>query len=94
MGGLYYRYWATSGDCDTTAEQKTIAGAIHAALKANDGDWLCNVYCITMTHGGTWIGTLLVGPNDSAMYASCGRQFKGCYDAGCGALEGWYNCNS
>lgn len=94
MGGLWYRYWAAGGDCGTTAEQKTIAGAIHEALKRMDGEWTCNVYCITMTHGGTWTGTLLIGPSESAMWANCGGVFHGCYDAGCGALEGYYNCNS
>lgn len=94
QGGMYYRYWASGGDCGSTAEQKTIAGAIHAALKKADGEWTCNVYCITMTHGGTWQGTLLIGPDQSAMWANCGGVFKGCYDTGCNSLEGWYNCNS
>ncbi|KAI5961835.1 uncharacterized protein KGF55_003806 [Candida pseudojiufengensis] len=94
MGGVYYRYWSIGGDCGSTAEQKTIAGAIMAAVHKNDGDWLCNIYCITMTHGGTWQGTLLIGPSSDAMYADCGGQFKGCYDNGCGSLTGWYNCNS
>lgn len=94
QGGLYYRYWATGGNCGTTAMQKTIAAAIHAALKKADGEWTCNVYCITMTHGGNWEGTLLIGPDQSAMWANCGGAFKGCYDIGCKSLEGWYNCNS
>lgn len=94
QGGMYYRYWASGGDCGTTAEQKTIAGAIDAVLRKLEGEWDCNIYCITMTHGGTWKGTLLIGANEKAQYASCGGQFKGCYDEGCGGLTGWYNCNS
>jgi len=94
QGGLYYRFWSAGGDCDTTAEQKTIAGAIHAVIKKLDGEWQCNIYCITMTHGGTWKGTLLIGPSYDAQFADCSGQFKGCYDAGCGALEGWYSCKS
>ena len=32
----------------TTAQVKTIAGAIDAVLKSDSGQWLCNTYCINM----------------------------------------------
>lgn len=86
--------WASGGDCGTTAEQKTIAGAIDAVFRSLEGYWDCYIYCITITHGGTWTGTLLIGTNEKAQYASCGGQFKVCYDEGCGGLTGWYNYNS
>lgn len=93
-GPMYWKYWANGGDCSTTADQKTIAGAIMGMIRKLEGNWLCNNYCISMSHGGTWHGTLIVGPSQKAWGSSCAGVYKGDWDMGCGSLEWPYSCSS
>ena len=64
VGNVKFRYHANGKNCDTTAEQATIAGAIENHLKKNGGR-LCATECLDLTHGGTWDGFLLIGPSNS-----------------------------
>ena len=92
IGSVHYKYWNAGGDCDTTAQVKTIAGAIDAVFKNESGKWLCNTYCITMRHGGTWTGHLKISPISVCAGGCPQYDILRCYDAGCGSLEGSHHC--
>lgn len=82
-----YRYQANGKNCDTTAEQDTIAGAIDHHLKTVDNNELCATECLDLTHGGTWDGYLLIGPGDSfedSMYCGPTLDFDNCSSGGKG----------
>jgi len=83
VNDISYKYYAAGQNCDTTAEQATIAGAIEHHLKTVDGSQLCDTVCLDLTHGGTWDGYLLMGPRDS--FAS---------DAYCGPSLAFDNCDN
>ncbi|CAG7562050.1 unnamed protein product [Fusarium equiseti] len=75
---------AAGGDCDTIAEEKTIAGALEDHLKQY-GDPLCETRCLNLTHGGTWNGYLLIGPADdfdSSAYCGPKLDFDHCTSGG------------
>ncbi|CAK1363212.1 unnamed protein product [Cercospora beticola] len=79
--------WA-AGNCDTTAEEKTIERAVLHHIKTTDGSKVCYTECLDLTHGGTWDGYLLIGPSasfDANQY--CGPRlsrdsFKDCSSGG------------
>ncbi|KAJ6568641.1 hypothetical protein B0H19DRAFT_845771, partial [Mycena capillaripes] len=63
IDGVQWRYFGTGpgSECDTSAELKTIRGAIDAFLQDSvQGE--CQEVCLQMTHGGTWTGFLSVSP--------------------------------
>ena len=62
LGGFECRYQVIGGNCDTTAELETISGAIEHHLKTVENGQLCSTDCLDLTHGGTWNGFLLIGP--------------------------------
>ncbi|EME40036.1 hypothetical protein DOTSEDRAFT_74790 [Dothistroma septosporum NZE10] len=75
VSGVTFRYQANGKNCDTTAEEATIQGAIAYHLSTVDNGQLCATECLDLTHGGTWDGYLLIGPTnsfDSSAY--CGPQ--------------------
>jgi hypothetical protein len=83
--GVTYRYHANGKNCDTTAEQVTIAGAIEHHIKHVDGGKLYGTECLDLTHGGTWDGFLLIGPTygfDSKMYYGPKLNFGSCNSRG------------
>lgn len=80
MGGVWYRYFSSGGNCGSTVEQKTIAGAIKGVIDSVEPNWFSDIYCITMCRGDTWHGTLLIGPDPSAMTATCSGAHKGNYE--------------
>ncbi|KAG5657935.1 hypothetical protein KAF25_007968 [Fusarium avenaceum] len=89
-GTVRYRYYSAGGDCDTTAEEKTIAGALEDHLK-QFGDPLCETQCLNLTHGGTWNGFLLIGPADdfnSKAYCGPKLHFDHCTSGGKNDLTG------
>lgn len=60
---------AASGEnCDTTAQWKTIAGAMEKWYKEHEH--LCGEWCLKMTHGGNWEGYASLGVGDNFMWAS------------------------
>jgi hypothetical protein len=85
MGGVTYRYHANGKNCDTTAEEATIAGAIEHHIKNVNGGKLCATECLDLTHGGTWDGFLLIGPRDgfdSSKYCGPKLSFGSCDSGG------------
>ncbi|TGO40703.1 hypothetical protein BHYA_0033g00570 [Botrytis hyacinthi] len=73
LDGVSWVYYATGRDYDTTAEAKTLQGAIKHHLTTTDGNSLYSTECLDLTHSGTWSGFLLIEPTnsfDSTMY--CG----------------------
>jgi hypothetical protein len=83
--GVTYRYYANGKNCDTTAEQVTIAGAIEHHIKNVNGGKLCQTECLDLTHGGTWDGFLLIGPRngfDSSKYCGPKLSFGSCDSGG------------
>ena len=83
--GISYRYQANGKNCDTTAEQATIAGAIEHHLQTVNNGVICNTECLDLTHGGTWDGYLLIGPAnnfDSSVYCGPSLSFNTCTNGG------------
>ncbi|KAH7251039.1 hypothetical protein BKA59DRAFT_523973 [Fusarium tricinctum] len=81
---------SAGGDCDTTAEEKTIAGALEDHLK-QFGDPLCENQYLNLTHSGTWNGYLLIGPADgfdSKVYCGTKLNFDHCTSGGKNDLTG------
>lgn len=89
IGAVHYKFWNAGGDCDTTAQVKTIAGAIDHVLKEESGQWLCNTYCMTMKHGGALIGYLKISVKSVCGTGGCSQHDNNkSYDSGCGSLDG------
>ncbi|KAF7906842.1 hypothetical protein EAF00_001120 [Botryotinia globosa] len=85
LDGVSWVYYATGSNCDTTAEVKTIQGAIKQHLTTTDGNSLCSTECLDLTHSGTWSGFLLIGPTnsfDSTMYCGPSLSFGSCTSGG------------
>ncbi|KAH6887094.1 hypothetical protein B0T10DRAFT_490696 [Thelonectria olida] len=83
-GDVKYKYRSEGRNCDTTAQQDTIAGAIEHHLK-NRGTKLCRTECLQLTHGGTWHGYLLLGPAkdfNSNMYCGAHLSYGHCDHGG------------
>lgn len=94
-GSFYYKYYPTSGSCGSTIQQKTIAGALEAAIEKLEGDYLCNIYLFHVNHHGKWHGDIIIGAGASTWYTSAKKTtYKGCLNVGCKGLQAPYNCNS
>ncbi|KAI0840133.1 hypothetical protein F5Y06DRAFT_294803 [Hypoxylon sp. FL0890] len=82
LDGVTFTFRAEGRHCDTTAEQKTIQGAIQKFI---DGihNTLCGVDCIKLTHGGTWTGYVTIAADgiDPSHYY-------------CGKSDVWSTCGS
>ncbi|KAM9914801.1 hypothetical protein OXX59_003880 [Metschnikowia pulcherrima] len=87
MGGVWYRFWESYSDHASQLDEKTIAKAIHTVLRNIGGVWTRDAYCITITYGDTWVGSLLIGASPRAMKEVCGGRFHGNYDLFNGQLE-------
>ncbi|KAH8424308.1 uncharacterized protein LDX57_002060 [Aspergillus melleus] len=82
---IRYEFYATGRHCDTTSQQKTIAGAINKYIHKVDNGRLCHTECLRITHGGTYAGWLKVGPKNSfKANAYCGvhLNFDHCISGG------------
>ncbi|KAL2811545.1 hypothetical protein BDW59DRAFT_168003 [Aspergillus cavernicola] len=64
MQGFKYVYYATGRNCDSTAQQDTIEGAIYHFLTTVDYSSICGTECLKLDHGGTWEGYLKLGSED------------------------------
>jgi hypothetical protein len=85
VNDVSYKYYAAGQNCDTTAEQQTIAGAIEHHLKYKNNGQLCDTECLDLTHSGSWNGHLLIGLSGSfASNAYCGPSlsFDNCDNGG------------
>ncbi|KAM9894914.1 hypothetical protein OXX79_008403 [Metschnikowia pulcherrima] len=87
MGGVWYRFWESYSDHASQLDEKTIAKAIHTVLRNIGGVWRSDAYCITITYGDTWVGSLLIGASPRAMKQVCGGRYHGNYDLFNGQLE-------
>jgi hypothetical protein len=58
---ISFRYSSTGNNCDTTAQQDTIQGALKKALALPGKDSIWPTMCLRLTHGGTWTGYLALG---------------------------------
>ncbi|CCF59332.1 hypothetical protein KAFR_0G03000 [Kazachstania africana CBS 2517] len=82
-------YTNTGQNCDTTAEESTIEGALDKAF----GNYVrfnkAGIWCMELTHGGSWKGFLLIGPNeDWPSYIWCGDGGKNtCVSGGKGDIS-------
>ncbi|CCF60620.1 hypothetical protein KAFR_0L00120 [Kazachstania africana CBS 2517] len=95
MGGFYYKYYLVVGECSSTIEQKTVAGAIKYVISKYEGEYLCNIYSLSINHHGTWHATLVIGPTPKVWTVSLASTlYKGCYDEGCSGLVSPYSCSS
>ncbi|KAE8358113.1 hypothetical protein BDV27DRAFT_163890 [Aspergillus caelatus] len=83
IDGWRWEYHATGRHCDTTAQQKTIEGAIYKYLKEVERNKVCGTMCVELTHGGTWKGYLKFGKAEN---------FEA--SAYCGGKLGFSNCAS
>lgn len=83
--GLRWSYHSSGRNCDTTAQQATIAGAIKKYMTNVEHDKICGTHCLRMDHGGTWDGWLKLGPvnsfNDGA-YCGPELSFVRCLSGG------------
>ncbi|APA16250.1 predicted protein [Sclerotinia sclerotiorum 1980 UF-70] len=83
LNGISFVYYTSGRNCDTTAQEDTIQGAIKQHLENVDQGSLCGTQCLNLSHGGTWEGYLLIGPADSFN--------SGAY---CGSSLAWSQCTS
>ena len=51
-----WSFHATGQHCDTTAQEKTIAGAIAKYIRNAEHGKICGTQCLRLNHGGTWDG--------------------------------------
>lgn len=82
---LSWVYHSSGRNCDTTAQQATIAGAIKKYLDDVNGNKLCGTECLRMDHGGTWDGWLKLGPTanfKSNAYCGPSLTFSSCLSGG------------
>ncbi|CCF58605.1 hypothetical protein KAFR_0F00115 [Kazachstania africana CBS 2517] len=76
-GEMKYAYSTTSKNCDTTAEKDTIQGALDKAFEKYIVNNLNAVWCMELSHGGSWKGYALVGHGESwPSYIWCGSGNK------------------
>ncbi|KAM0721938.1 hypothetical protein Q7P37_002863 [Cladosporium fusiforme] len=78
LDNVHWRVYATGKNghvCGTTAQLKTIEGAIAKYLRDVDKR-VCGVQCIRMTHGGTWTGYVTLSPDSISLDDYyCGKQY-------------------
>lgn len=64
-GKIYYEYHATGRNCDNTADQFTVRGSLDKVFRKYIISESWKIYCLELTHGGTWTGYLLIGPRSA-----------------------------
>jgi hypothetical protein len=82
---IQYEYYGSGRNCDTTALQKTIAGAIYHYLAVVEGNKVCGTQCLRLDHGGTWNGYIKFGKDsvfDANAYCGAGLAFSACASGG------------
>ncbi|CDO93408.1 unnamed protein product [Kluyveromyces dobzhanskii CBS 2104] len=94
MGGVWYRCFSTAFNHGSPIEENTIAGAINAVIGSVGPKWISKMYCIAMINDDRWHGTLLVGPDPSAMTATCSGAYRGTYYMGSGKLCSQWSHNN
>ncbi|RAH75714.1 uncharacterized protein BO66DRAFT_387541 [Aspergillus aculeatinus CBS 121060] len=85
IDGWSYEYYATGRNCDTTAQQETIHGALYHYLTTVDKDNVCGTQCLSLDHGGSYEGYLKLGKAanfDSSAYCGPLLSFVHCASGG------------
>ncbi|KAF7114467.1 hypothetical protein CNMCM5793_008771 [Aspergillus hiratsukae] len=85
INGFRYTYYGTGRNCDTTALQKTIAGAIYHYLAVVEGNKVCGTQCLRLDHKGTWDGYIKFAKDsafDENAYCGEGLAFAACASGG------------
>ncbi|KAJ5375665.1 hypothetical protein N7517_007671 [Penicillium concentricum] len=85
LDGWKYEYYATGRNCDTTAQQDTIHGALYHFLASVEKNKICGTQCLSMDHGGTWEGYLKFGKEewyDANAYCGPRLSFSPCASGG------------
>lgn len=75
-----YIYSAHGANCDTTAQQSTIEGALGKAYDMVIHNNPNAIWCLELTHNGSWHGYLLIGPNGHGGWSDnlhCGADNEG-----------------
>ncbi|KAI9041942.1 uncharacterized protein KD926_006279 [Aspergillus affinis] len=81
VDGWRYEYHPTGRNCDTTAQQKAIPGAIYDYLKTVEGDKIYDTQCLLLDYGGPYAGYLKLGKEgafDSSAYCGPTLHFEYC----------------
>lgn len=82
---IRWDFYASGRNCDTTAQQATIAGAIHKYIEKIENGVMCGTQCLRLDHGDTWKGWLRMGHasayNDKA-YCGPSLPFDSCVTGG------------
>ncbi|CCF58139.1 hypothetical protein KAFR_0D04920 [Kazachstania africana CBS 2517] len=92
--GVYYKYWASSGHCASTVEEKTIDGAVQWGFDewVTNGS-MCATYTLSLSHGGSWLGYLVLGPSASVWFTTTSvPSSSSCYSKGCGTAHAFDKC--
>lgn len=76
---MRFTYTSSGRNCDTTAQQETIQGALDKAYRNYVHNDYNGIWCMDLTHGGNWVGYLLVGPDGPELWnnLSCGNNNSG-----------------
>lgn len=63
LNGVAWRFHAAGKQCGTTAQETTIEGGLNTYFDSLGGQ-ICSVHCVAQSHGGTYRGYLLLGPDN------------------------------
>lgn len=75
---MRYVYSSSGGDCSSTAQESTIEGSLDKAYRTYIKSHYDHIWCMELTHGGTWKGYLLIGPDGNwPSNLSCGDSSSG-----------------
>ncbi|GAA5929932.1 uncharacterized protein JCM15063_004668 [Sporobolomyces koalae] len=86
IDGVYFKFYATGRNCDTTAQTDTIRGALYEFIEGTgQKDQMCGTYCIKLTHKGTYAGYLMIGGDQGEVnneYCGSKENFTVCRSGG------------
>ena len=84
IDGVTWKVYATGRNCDTTAQLKTIQGAMTEYLDAQNNN-VCGVHCLKLTHSGTFAGYVTIAPAGTSLdsfYCGQSNSFGDCVSGG------------
>lgn len=91
-GAIRYTYSASGSNCDTTAQFRTIQGGLDVAYAEKMSSDPNGIWCMTLSHGGSWNGYLIIGSASNAGWdrtISCsGMTGNSCVSGGNGNTVG------
>jgi hypothetical protein len=84
IDNVHWKVYATGASCDTTAQVRTIQGAVNKYIDKLDGE-VCGVHCLKVTHGGTYAGFVTIAPKGTPLdgyYCGHSNRFGNCVSGG------------